>query len=183
MFNEMSQRLFYAGLLYAERDTIGTDETLNAATAEGLRGLLPPLVPARADHHRHGRRRRSGDDGGIDPRPLRRLAGARGRPGRARLRPIAEVPQPVANLAYPGTPTAVTLVWLRPYEALPHTMARERLFLEECSRQQIINRRLEAHARGESAFIGGASTRRGPAASPTRPQLSLFARGKLARPR
>ena len=27
---------------------------------------------------------------------------------------IAEVPQPVANLAYPGSPTAVNLIWLRP---------------------------------------------------------------------
>ena len=39
---------------------------------------------------------------------------------------------------------------------LPHTMARERLFLEEALAAQIINRRLEAQARGESAFIGAA---------------------------
>ena len=34
-------------------------------------------------------------------------------------------------------------------------MARERLFLEEALAAQIINRRLEAHARGHSAFVGG----------------------------
>ena len=94
-------------------------------------------------------------DGGIDPRPLRRLAGRGAGAGRARLRRASpRSPQPVAGLAYPGTPTAVNLVWLRPYEALPHTMARERLFLEELLAAQIINRRLEAHARGRSAFLG-----------------------------
>ena len=36
---ELSQTLFYAGLLYADRDTIGTDATLNAATAEGLKAF------------------------------------------------------------------------------------------------------------------------------------------------
>jgi len=54
---EVSQRLFYAGLLYARRDTIGTDETLNGANAGAAR-LLPALVPARADDDRDGRRRR-----------------------------------------------------------------------------------------------------------------------------
>ena len=39
--------------------------------------------------------------------------------------------------------------------SLPHTMERERLFLEEGLAAQIINRRMEAHARGPSAFVGG----------------------------
>ena len=46
--NEISQPLFYAGLLYGQRDTIGTDATLNGATARRAARLLPALVPARA---------------------------------------------------------------------------------------------------------------------------------------
>ena len=36
---DQPQRLFYPGLRYADRDTIGTDATLNAATADGLRAF------------------------------------------------------------------------------------------------------------------------------------------------
>jgi zinc protease len=36
---DLSRTLFYAGLLYGDRDTIGTDETLNGATAEGLKAF------------------------------------------------------------------------------------------------------------------------------------------------
>ena len=74
-------------------------------------------------------------------------------PGEPDYGAIAEVPQPVANLAYPGTPHAASILWLRPYEALPHTVERERLFLEESLAERIINRRLEQHARGESSYL------------------------------
>ncbi|HYI48939.1 MAG TPA: insulinase family protein [Allosphingosinicella sp.] len=152
---EISQRLFYAGLLYARRDTIGTDETLNAATAEGLRAFYRRWYrPERTTIVMVG----DADPAMMEELIRARFGGWRGE-GPAPAEPdygsIAEVPQPVAGLAYPGTPAGVNLVWLRPYEALPHTMARERLFLEEGLAAQIINRRLEAHARGRSAFIGG----------------------------
>ncbi len=174
--NEISQRLFYAGLLYANRDTIGTDATLNAATADGLRAF----------YRRWYRPERTtvvmvGD---ADPAMMEELIRARFAGWRAE-RPapaepdygrIAEVAQPVANLAYPGSPTAVNLVWLRPYEPLPHTRAREQLFLAEALAQQIINRRLEAHARGASAFVGGAiDTSRSRSIANTT-SMSLFAR-------
>lgn len=173
---ELSQRLFYAGLLYARRDTIGTDATLNAATAQGLRAFYRRWYrPERTMIVMVG----DADPAMMEELIRARFGGWRGE-GPAPAEPdygtIAEVPQPVANLAYPGTPTAVNLVWLRPYEDLPHTMARERLFLEEALAAQIINRRLEAHARGESAFVGGAvgtSRSRGIANST---QMSLFAR-------
>jgi zinc protease len=173
---ELSQRLFYAGLLYANRDTIGTDETLNAATAAGLRAF----------YRRWYRPERTtlvmvGD---ADPAMMEELIRARfggwRAEGPAPAEPdygrIAEVPQPVANLPYPGSPTAVNLVWLRPYEAMPHTRAREELFLAEALAQQIINRRLEAHARGASAFVGGAvdTSRSRNIANTT--SMSLFAR-------
>lgn len=174
--NEIGQRLFYAGLLYGQRDTIGTDETLNGATAAGLRGF----------YRRWYRPERTtlvmvGD---ADPAMMEELIRARfggwRAEGPAPAEPdygsIAQVPQPVANLAYPGSPTAVNLVWLRPYQRLPHTLAREQLFLAESLAQQIINRRLEAHARGASAFVGGAvdSSRSRNIADTT--SMSLFAR-------
>ena len=150
---DLSQRLFYAGLRYAERDTIGTDETLNAATAEGLKAFYRRWY--RPD------RTTIVMVGDADPEMLETLIrthfGAWAPEGPAPADPdwgtIAEVPQPVANLAYPGTPVTGTLMWLRPYEYLPHTVERERLFLEETLAERILNRRLESHARGDSAFI------------------------------
>jgi zinc protease len=173
---EISQRLFYAGLLYARRDTIGTDETLNAATSEGLTAFYRRWYrPERTTIVMVG----DADPAMMEELIRNRFGGWRGQ-GPAPAEPdygtLAEVAQPVAGLVYPGTPTGVTLVWLRPYESLPHTMARERLFLEEGLAAQIINRRLEAHARGRSAFVGGGvgTSRSRSIANAT--ALSLFAR-------
>ncbi|HTU10856.1 MAG TPA: insulinase family protein [Allosphingosinicella sp.] len=174
--NEIGQRLFYAGLLYAARDPIGTDETLNGASAEGLRAF----------YRRWYRPERTtvvmvGD---ADPAMMEELIRARfggwRAEGPASAEPdygrVAEVAQPVAGLAYPGSPTAVNLMWLRQNETLPHTRAREALFLAEALAQQIINRRLEAHARGTSAFVGGAvDTSRSRNIADTT-SMSLFAR-------
>ena len=174
--NDISQRLFYAGLLYANRDPIGTDETLNAATAEGLRAFYRRWYrPDRTTVVMVG----DADPAMMEALIRARFGGWRAE-GPAPADPdygrIADVPQPVANLAYPGSPTAVNLVWLRPYEALPHTRAREQLFLAESLAEQIINRRLEAHARGTSAFVGGAvDTARSRSIADTT-SMSLFAR-------
>jgi zinc protease len=174
--SEISQRLFYSGLLYANRDTIGTDATLNAANAAGLRAFYKRWYrPERTTLVMVG----DADPAMMEELIRARFGGWRAE-GPAPANPdygrIAEVPRPVANLAYPGSPTAVNLVWLRPYEALPHTRAREQLFLAEALAQQIINRRLEAHARGASAFVGGAvDTSRSRSIANTT-SLSLFAR-------
>lgn len=150
---ERSYALYYAGLRFGARDPIGTLETLNAATAEGLKGFYRRWYrPERATIVMVG---------DADPAMMEELIRLRfgGWRGDGPLPPdpdfgrIAEVPRPVANLPYPGTPLASTLVWLRPYEYRPHTMEREREFLEEALAIRIINRRLETHARGESAFI------------------------------
>ena len=151
---ELSERLFYAGLLYGRRDTIGTEATLNGATADGLRAFYRRWYrPERTAIVMVG----DADPAMMEELIRARFGGWRGE-GPAPAEPdygrIAEVPQPVAAMSYPGTPTAANLVWLRPAETLPHTMARERLFLEEALAAQIINRRLEAHARGISSFIG-----------------------------
>src|SRR5262249_58423760 len=80
--NELGQRLFYAGLLYGQRDTIGTDETLNAATAPGLRAF----------YKRWDRPERTteGMVGGADPAMMAGLASGRfgGWPGEG-ARPAA----------------------------------------------------------------------------------------------
>ncbi len=150
---DLSRTHFYSGLLYGERDTIGTEETLNAATAEGLRAFYRRWYrPDRATIVMVG---------DADPEMMEALiathfGGWTGQ-GPAPADPdwgrIAEVQQPVANLVYAGAPVTGTLMWVRPYEHIPHTVARERLFLEESLSERILNRRLEAHARGESAFI------------------------------
>jgi zinc protease len=151
---DLSRTLLYSGLRFADRDPIGTEATLNGATAEGLRDFYRRWYrPDRATIVMVG---------DADPAMMEELIRARFGGWRA-LGPapsepdygaIAEVPQPVANLAYPGAPVSASLVWLRPYRAVPHTIARERALLEELLAAQIINRRLEAHARGQSAFIG-----------------------------
>lgn len=174
--NDVGQRLFYAGLLYGQRDTIGTDETLNAATAPGLRAFYKRWYrPERTTVVMVG----DADPAMMEELIRARFGGWRGEgpaPAEPNYGQIAEVPQPVADVAYPGAPTAVNLVWLRPFEAMPHTLAREQLFLAETLASQIINRRLEAHARGTSAFVGGAvdSSRSRNIANTT--SMSLFAR-------
>jgi zinc protease len=179
---EMSQNLVYAGLLYARRDTIGTDETLNGATAEGLRAFYQRWYrPERATIVMVG----DADPDMMEELIRARFGGWRAH-GPAPAEPdygtIAEPASPVANLAYPGTPTTAHLVWMRPHENLPHTLARERLFLEEMLAAQIINRRLEAHARAQSAYIGASLgvARTRSVADTT--QLSLVARDGDWRP-
>jgi len=152
-FLETSMPLNYAGLRFADRDPIGTVETLNAATAEGLSAFYRRWYrPDRASIVMVG---------DADPAMMEELIRARfgawaprglapsdpdfGRP--------AEPAQPVAGLAYPGVPVSASATWVRPYDPVPHTMARERAYLEEMLAARIINRRLEAHARGTSAFI------------------------------
>ncbi len=160
---EISLPLYYAGLRYADRDTIGTDATLNGATAEGLRAFYRRWYrPDRATIVLVG---------DADPAMMESLIRARfggwQAQGPAPRDPDfgspAEPASPVASMAYPGVPTSANVAWIRPHEAMPHTMERERLFLEEMLAARIVNRRLEAHARGESAFISagiGVSRRR-----------------------
>ncbi|HEY5711048.1 MAG TPA: insulinase family protein [Allosphingosinicella sp.] len=155
-YQEIIRPLYYSGVRFANRDPIGVDETLNAATPDGLRAFYRRWYrPERAAIVMVGDadpammeeliRARFGGWTGVGPAPA---DPEYGRP--------TEPANPVASLTYAGVPTSVNVAWLRPYEAIPHTMARERLYLEDLLASAIINRRLEAHARGRSAFIGGA---------------------------
>lgn len=151
--NDISRPLFYAGLKYAERDTIGTDETLTKASAQGLRDF----------YERWYRPDRTilvvvGD---ADPATIRELIAARfgqwKASGTAPPEPdygqILEVKDRVATLAYPGAPNGGTIVWLRPHVTKAPSIKREREELAEMLAAQIISRRLEARARHEAAFI------------------------------
>ena len=150
---DLSRPLFYEGLRIADRNVIGTTETLGAANAERLRAF----------YRRWYRPERTtlvmvGD---ADPAVMEELIRARFGGWRAEGPPprepdmgrIAERAGRAASLLYPGAPTTASLIWLRPYEPLPHTMERERLYLEEGLAARIVNRRLEARARQEAAFV------------------------------
>lgn len=151
--NERTRPLFYRGLRFERRDTIGTPETLGAATAEGLKAFYRRWYrPERATIVLVG----DADPDMMEALVRERFGGWRGEgpsPAEPDYGRIADPPHPVANVAYPGVPVTVSMMWLRPHEPIPHTMARERLFLEESLAVRIVNRRLEAHARGDSAFI------------------------------
>lgn len=173
---ETSWPLVYAGLRYASRDPIGTEETLNGATAEGLRAFYRRWYrPERATVIMVG----DADPAMLEELVRTRFGGWRGEgasPTDPDLGRPAEPASPVAALAYPGVPVTATAAWVRPYQAEPHTLARERQSMEEMLAARIVNRRLEAHARGQSAFIAAsiAPTRQREAANLT--TLSVTAR-------
>ena len=152
--------LFWAGLKYAERDTIGTPETLRGANAEGLRAFYERWYrPERATLVMVGDQ---------DPKVMEELIAARFRgwkgSGPAPRAPdygkLAKVANPVAAIAYLGSPYFATLAWTRATEDRPDTVARERRELAELLAERILNRRLEAKARGEAAFLSAGVDRK-----------------------
>ena len=152
--------LFFAGLKYADRDTIGTPETLRGATAEGLKAFYETWYrPERATLVMVG---------DLDPKVMEELIAARfggwQGSGPAPKAPDygkpAKVANPIGAVAYPGSPYFATLSWIRPEDPRPDTIARERRELAELLAERILNRRLEAKARGQAAFISAAVDRK-----------------------
>ncbi|HEY0043407.1 MAG TPA: insulinase family protein [Allosphingosinicella sp.] len=147
------RELFYAGLKFANRDTIGTEETLKAADAEGLRGYYERWYrPERATLVMVG----DADTKLMEELIAARFGGWQGTgpsPKEPDYGTIAQVPERAAALAYPGAPHLATMSWVRPYRPEPHTKARERVDLARALSERILNRRLEAKARGEAAFL------------------------------
>ena len=150
---EMMMPLFFGGLKYARRDTIGTEATLKGADAAGLKAFYERWYrPDRATLVMVG---------DADPKLMEELIAARfggwkpsgPAPSEPDYGKIAEAPERTAAIAYPGSPHFATLSWIRPYRAAPPTKARERKDLAERLARRILNRRLEAKARGESAFL------------------------------
>jgi zinc protease len=153
---EKTWPLIYAGLKIANRDTIGTEATLGAASAVGLRSFYERWYrPDRATVVMVG---------DADPALMERLIAKRfadWKPsGPAPTEPdygrIANPPEAAATLAYPGAPYSLSLAWLRPYAKMPNTKAQERHDLARSLAARILNRRLEAKARGEADYVSAA---------------------------
>ena len=153
-FDAVSRPLFYAGLKYASRDTIGTDATLAAATPAGLRAFYERWYrPERATIVVVG----DADPALTTALIARHFGGWRAeglKPSEPDYGRIAQGHHRVAVLAYPGAPPTAQIVWLRPHADLPDTLARERTELAQRLAAQIVNRRIEAKARREASFIG-----------------------------
>ncbi|HEX8482129.1 MAG TPA: insulinase family protein, partial [Allosphingosinicella sp.] len=150
---EMMMPLFFGGLKYAARDTIGTEATLKGATAAGLKAFYERWYrPDRATLVMVG---------DADPKLMEELIAQRfggWKPsGPAPREPdygsIADVKERTAAISYPGSPHFATLSWIRPYRAIPPSKAREQRDLARALARRILNRRLEAKARGEAAFL------------------------------
>jgi zinc protease len=150
---ETSWPLFYAGLRYADRLTIGTEATLQAANAPGVRAFYERWYrPERATIIMVG---------DADPKLMEQLIAKRfgdwKASGPAPKEPdygsIRKLNERAAAVTYPGAPYAATLMWLRPYTRLPNTKARERLDLARSLASRILNRRLEAKARTGAAYV------------------------------
>ena len=150
---ETSWPLFYAGLKLENRFTIGTEPTLKAADAAGLRAFYERWYrPERATVVMVGDAdpkmmeeliaKRFGDWKGRGPTPKQPDFGA-----------IKTLQERAAALTYPGAPYAAILMWLRPYETLPNTKARERRDLARSLASRILNRRIEAKARTGAAYV------------------------------
>ncbi|MEA3010781.1 MAG: zinc protease [Sphingomonadales bacterium] len=150
---EMMMPLFFGGLKFADRDTIGTEATLNGADAAGLKAFYERWYrPERATLVMVG---------DADPKLMEALIASRfagWKPsGPAPKEPdygkIADPAQRTAAIAYPGSPHFATLSWIRPYRPEPPTKMRERRELARTLAGRILNRRLEAKARGDTAFL------------------------------
>jgi zinc protease len=164
---ETSWPLFYAGLKIADRDTIGTERTLLAATRTAVRGFYERWYrPDRATVIMVG---------DADPAVMERLIAKRFGDWRAtgpapREPDYGEVANPgqrVATLSYPGAPHSISLAWLRPYEKLPNSKARERDDLARALAARILNRRLEAKREPAPIMSAPPSARTDPPTSRT----------------
>lgn len=150
---DLTRSLFYAGLAFANRDPIGTEATIKAATPAGLKAFY--------EHWYRPERATLVMVGDADPAMMEQLiearfGGWRGT-GPAPQEPdygrIAEVTDPTAKLIHAGAPHLATVSWVRPYRPMPHTKATEEKDLARSVARRILNRRLEAKARTGADYI------------------------------
>lgn len=174
---EAARRLFHNGLTFASRDTIGTDATLNGATADGLRAFYQRWYrPERATVVMVG---------DLDPEVMTQLIAARfgdwrgtgPAPAAPELGRLAQPQARADNVAYPGSPITATVGWVRPYQRTPQTRAAARAELEEAIAATILNRRLERRARAEASFISAGVGRSEHPGTASVTNLSVTARG------
>ena len=173
---ETSWPVFYAGLKVANRDTIGTTETLLKANPEGMRAFYERWYrPERATVIMVG---------DADPQAMERLIakhfgnwqGTGAAPAEPDYGQVAEPAARAASLAYPGAPYSGSLMWLRPYVKTPNTLAAERIDMARSLAVRILNRRLEAKARGEADYVNAAVSENQTAGIADVTQISIIAR-------
>ena len=175
--SQAARELLHHGLTFAGRDTIGTEATLRAATAPGLRAFYQRWYrPDRATVVMVG---------DADPDMMVQLIEARfggwratgPAPAEPELGTLADPAERVQSVVYPGAPTNALIGWVRPYQTERPTRVRERRRLEELLGVTILNRRLERHARGESAFISAGVGVNNHVGTAEFTQLAVTARG------
>lgn len=159
--NDKTRQTLFAGQLLAERQPIGTEETLLAARAKTVQAF----------HDRWYRPENTAIivAGDVDPVQLARLietyfADWKGR-GAATPAPDfgdptaptgADPANPVGELAVvvePDMPRSVTYAVMRPWRPVQDTIVYNQGLLMDAVAQAIINRRLEARARNGGSFL------------------------------
>ena len=150
---DATRALFLAGQRLATHSPIGTEQTLQQATAKGLRAF----------HERWYRPENvvisiAGD---ADPAMFANLIGKYfgSWKGEGKARPIPDFGKPDADLPLskvltePGLPVMISLAWLRPWALKDDTIAYNRERLTDILALQMINRRLEARARAGGSYL------------------------------
>jgi zinc protease len=173
---EVTLPLFYGGLKFATRDTIGTEATLKAANAAGLKAFYERWYrPDRATIVMVG----DAEPKLMEELIAERFGGWKGEgapPAESDYGSLAEAKERIASLAYPGSPHLASIAWVRPWRETPDTKAQEREDLAQILAERILNRRFEARARGDSAYLNaGVNASRSRNIAETT-QLSVMAR-------
>ncbi|MEZ5707988.1 MAG: insulinase family protein [Blastomonas sp.] len=144
---------FFAGQLLADRSTIGTPETLNAATPAAVRAF----------HNRWYRPENTiiviagdGDPAAYEEAIRRYYADWKLKGGRTPEPDFGDPDpaQPQARvLVEPDLPYLISAAMMRPWHKKNDTIAYNQGLLIDLVAQQIINRRLEARARGGGSYL------------------------------
>jgi zinc protease len=152
-YSDAQRKLFFQGQRLADRSTIGTPETLNAASAQGL-----------GDFHARWYRPEktviviAGD---ADPAIFEKLIQASFNDWKGKG---PDTPAPdfggvnkgsdqAAIFVHPTMPRSANLAYIRPWFLKPDTIAYNEQILIDLLTLQIINRRLEAAARSGANYI------------------------------
>jgi zinc protease len=152
---DISNAVVLAGTRAATADVAGTDETLNAATAERLRAFYDRWYrPERTTIVIVG----DADPAALEQAIRRNFGDWVGR-GPAPAEPDYGKPQPPkvtsAVVSDPQAPNQLALNWVTQHDDRPETYATEAADLTRSVAVQILSRRLQRKAREGASFLGG----------------------------
>jgi len=159
-FRAASEAVIFPGLLAGRRNIAGNPETLAAANAEGLRSF----------YHRWYRPERAvvvivgdADPAALEAAVKKAFGGWQGsapRPSEPDYGTLHSPASPVAIVTDPQAPSALQLIWLRPHDERPWTLARVQTSFVEEAAIGILQRRLATEAQSGGAILS-AGARRG----------------------